>query len=96
MVFYFKTTKKDIIESEKYEKQRRDENNCRFWSEQIFSDNVSDHCHLTGNYRDPTQQNVILMSYRNKVIFYHLQSSISVNKIIIYFSRSWMIKIMIK
>ena len=53
MAFYFKTTKKDIIMTEKDEEDYRKNNICRFCEKNIESDKVRDHCHLTGEYRGP-------------------------------------------
>ena len=53
MVFYFKSTKKDIITTEKEEEDYRKNNICRFCEKNIESDKVRDHCHLTGRYRGP-------------------------------------------
>ena len=53
MAFYFKNTKKDNILTQA-DKEDFDNNNiCRFCEEEIFSDKVGDHCHLTSKYRGP-------------------------------------------
>ena len=53
MTFYFKNTKKDIIMTEKDEEDYKNNNICRFCEKNIESENVRDHCHLTGKYRGP-------------------------------------------
>ena len=53
MVFYFKNTKKDIIMTEENEEDYRIKNICRFCEKNIESDEVRDHCHLTGKCRVP-------------------------------------------
>ena len=53
MVFYFKSTKKDIVMTVEEEEDYRINNICRFCEKNIGSDKVRDHCHLTGNYRGP-------------------------------------------
>ena len=53
MVFYFKSTKKDIIMTEKDEEDYKNKNTCRFCEKFIESDKVRDHCPLTGKYRGP-------------------------------------------
>ena len=49
MAFFFKSTKKDIIMTEKYQEPYRNTNICRF-CQKNESDKVRDHCHLTGKY----------------------------------------------
>ena len=51
MAFFFVKTNKNIIMTEKDEEDYRSNNICRFCEKNIESDNVRDHCHLTGNYR---------------------------------------------
>ena len=53
MAFYFKNTNKDIIMTEKDEKDYRNNNICRFGENNIECDKVTHHCHLTGKYRGP-------------------------------------------
>ena len=53
MAFYFKNTKKDIVMTEDDEEDYRKNNVCRFCEKEIVSDKVRDHCHLTGEYREP-------------------------------------------
>ena len=53
MAFYFENTQKDIIMTEKDEKDYRNINIHRFCEKNIDSDKVRDHCHLTGKYRGP-------------------------------------------
>ena len=54
MAFYFKTTKKDIIMTQKDEEDYRKKNSCRFCEKHIESDKVRDHCHLTSVCRGPS------------------------------------------
>ena len=49
---YFKNTKKDIILTEQDEEDFKNKNNCRFCEKNIESDEVIDHCLLTGKNRD--------------------------------------------
>ena len=76
MAFYFKNTNKDIIMTEKDEEDYKNNNICRFCEKNIESENVRDHCHLTGKYRGPAhskcninvtqkQSNFIPIVYRN-------------------------------
>ena len=53
MAFCFKKTDKDIIMTEEDEEDYRIINISRVCEKEIISDKVRDHCHLTGNYRDP-------------------------------------------
>ena len=53
MAFYFKNTKKDIIMTDDDEEEYKNDNVCRFCENEILSDKVRDHCHLTGKYRGP-------------------------------------------
>ena len=53
LAFYFKNTNKDIIMTEKDEKDYKNNNICRFCEKNIDSDKMRDHCHLTGRYRGP-------------------------------------------
>ena len=53
MAFYFKNTKKDIIMTEEDEEDYKNNSIRGFCETEILSDRVSDHCHLTGEYRDP-------------------------------------------
>ena len=53
MNFYFKNTKEDIFMTPE-DKEDFDNNYiCRFCEKEILSDEVRDHCHLTGKYRGP-------------------------------------------
>ena len=62
MAFYFKNTKKNIIMTEEDVKKYRNNNICRFCEQNIESDKVRDHCHLTGKYRGPAHNvcNIII------------------------------------
>ena len=51
--FCFKSTKKNIIMTEKDEEEYRNIKKCRFCEKNIDCDKIRDHCHLTGNYRGP-------------------------------------------
>ena len=53
MAFYSKNTKKDIIMTEEDEETFENDNACRFCENEILSDKVRDHCHLTGKNRGP-------------------------------------------
>ena len=53
MTFYFKNTKKGIIMTEDNEADYRNNNICRLCENEIVSDEVRNHCHLTGKYRVP-------------------------------------------
>ena len=53
MAFYFKITNEDIVMTEKDEEDYRKNNICRFCENEITSDKVRDHCHLTSDYRGP-------------------------------------------
>ena len=53
MAFYFENTNKDIIMTEKDEKNYKNNNSCRFCEKEILFDKVRDLCHLTGGYRGP-------------------------------------------
>ena len=54
--FYFKSTEKEIIMTEKDEEDFKNNNICRFCEKEIVSDKVRDHCHLTGKYRGPAHK----------------------------------------
>ena len=51
VVFYFKNTNKDIIMTGEDEENFKNIDVCRFCEKEIISDQVRDHCHLTGNDR---------------------------------------------
>ena len=51
MIFYFKSTNKDIVMTEENEEDYRNNNICRFFEKNFESDQVRYHCHLTGKYR---------------------------------------------
>ena len=53
MVFYFENTKKDIILTQGDKENLDNINFCRFIKEEITSDKVRDHCHLTAKYGGP-------------------------------------------
>ena len=65
MALYFENTKKDIIMTEKVEKDYRNNIICRFCEKNIESDKVRDHCHLTGKYRGPAH-NVCNINVKQK------------------------------
>ena len=57
MISHFNTLKKlkkDIIMTEEDEEEFKNNNVCRFGEKNIESDEVRNHCHLTGRYRGPT------------------------------------------
>ena len=60
MAFYFKNTKKDIIMTEEDGEHYKNNNTCRFCEQNIESDKVRDHCHLTGKYRGPAHNTCII------------------------------------
>ena len=51
---------------------------CRFCEKKFEFDKLRDHSHLAGEYRDPAQANVILVSHRNTGNSYHLYLTILV------------------
>ena len=53
MAFYFKNTNKDIIMTQEYEEDYKNDNVCRLCEKNIDCNKVGDHCHLTGKYRGP-------------------------------------------
>ena len=53
MASYFKNNRKDIIMTEKDEKDFDNHNICRFCEKKNISDKVREHCRLTGKYRGP-------------------------------------------
>ena len=55
MTFYFKNTNKDISMTEEDQEEFKNNNICWFCGKNIESDEVRDHCHLTGKYRGPAQ-----------------------------------------
>ena len=70
IAFYFKNTKKNIVMTEDDEEDFENKNICRFCEEEIFSDKVRDHCHLTGKYRGPAHNtcNINVKQKDNKFI----------------------------
>ena len=83
MAFYFKNTKKDIIMTEKDEKDYRIKNVCRFCEKNNVSGKVRDHCHLTGKYRGPAHSICINNVTQDKTISYHLYFTTLVIMIVI-------------
>ena len=65
MAFFFKNTKKNINMTKENEEDYRNNNICRFCEEEISSDKVRDHCHLTGKYRS-TSHNVCKINVKQK------------------------------
>ena len=57
MAFYFKNAKEDIIMTEENEEDYRNNNICRFCEEKFESAKIRGHCHSTGKYRSPAQNN---------------------------------------
>ena len=70
MAFFSKNTKKDIIMTEQDEEGFKNNNICRFCEKVKLSDNVRDHCHLTGKYRGPAhnKRNVNVTQYQSNFI----------------------------
>ena len=56
IAFFFKNTMTDIIMTKIDEENYRNNNICRFCEENIESDKVRDHCHLTSKYRGPAHK----------------------------------------
>ena len=80
MAFYSENSKKDIIMTEKDEEYYRKTKICPFCEKIIDSDEVADHCHLTGKNRGPAnskckinvtqkQSNLILFELHNFKIY---------------------------
>ena len=57
MTFYFKNTNEDTIMTKEDEEHYRKNNICRFCEENIESDKVRDHCHLTGFFGGAAHNN---------------------------------------
>ena len=70
MSFYFENTKKDIVLTQEDEEDYRNNNICCFCEKHIKSDELRDHCHLTGKYRGPAHSkcNVIVTQKQSKFI----------------------------
>ena len=70
MSFYSKSTKKDIIMTNQDEEDSRNYNICRFCEKENISDEVGDHCHLTGKFRGPAHSkcNFIVTQDQNNFI----------------------------
>ena len=79
MAFYFKNTNKDIIMTQEIEEVYRSINICRFCEKNIESDEVGDHCQLTGKYRGPAHNTCIFnitQDRKNFILFiFHIFSS---------------------
>ena len=75
LVCYFNITKKDIIMTEEDAEAFKKREVCRFCEKIIFSDKVSDHCHLAGKYRGPAHSkcNIDVSQDKSDVIpfFFH-------------------------
>ena len=70
IAFFLKNTNKDITMTKKDEEDYSNIINCRFCEKNIKSDEVTDHCHLTGNYRGPAQNkcNINVIQKKNKKV----------------------------
>ena len=88
MAFHFKNAKKDIVVTEDDEEDFKINNICRFCEKGIISDQVRDHCHLTGNYRGPAHNTCNINVTQKKVILYQLYLTISLTMIVIYLLES--------
>ena len=53
MIFWLKNIKKDIVMKEEDQHDFENNNICRYCEKNIELNKVSDHCHLTGEYRGP-------------------------------------------
>ena len=80
-----KNTKKDTIMTREDEKNE-DNKNCRLCENEISSNKVGDHCHLTGNYRGPAQKKTEKTLHRNKATLFQLSFVTSV-MIVMYSSK---------
>ena len=96
VVYHFKNTNKDITMTQEDEKNFKKKIVCRFGEKTIERDKVRDHCHLTGKNRGPAQSKCNTNVTQKRSSFIHLNSTISVNMIVIYSSRNSLIKRMIK
>ena len=71
--FYFKDTKKDIIMTGEYEDFKN--NNIFRFCDEILSDKLRDHCHLTGKYMGPAHSickiNVTQQQSNTNVFIFH-------------------------
>ena len=61
-------SKKDIIVTEENEEEYRNFINCQFCEKNYEFDEVLDHCHLTGKYRDPAHNACIIHVTQDKKI----------------------------
>ena len=71
MNFFFKNTQKKIILSEKHEHHTTNKH-CRFWEQEIISNKVRDHCHLTGKSRGPAHNKFIINVTQKQSDFYSI------------------------
>ena len=75
MAFYFKEINKDTIITKKDEEDYRNNIICRFCEENINSEKVRDHCHLTSKYKIPAHSkcnvNVTLKQNNFEVFKFH-------------------------
>ena len=72
MASYFKNTKKDIIMTREDEEDYKNNNICRFCEQNIESDEVRDHSHLTGKYKAAAHNVCKKNLDKQIVILYHL------------------------
>ena len=91
MASYFVNTNKDIIMTEENEEDYRIKIICRFCEKNIESDEVRDHCHLTGKYRGPAHSICNTNVTQKQSNFYHLYFTIFVTMIVMCLLKSWLI-----
>ena len=87
MNFYIKNTKKDIIMTEENKDEFDNNIICRFCKKNIESDEVTDHCHLTGKYSGPAHNKCNINVTQNWSLFYQLCFTILVIMIVIFLQR---------
>ena len=86
MFSFFQNFNRDIIMTEKNEKDYRINNICRFFEKNIEPDKDGDHCYFTGKYRGPAQNQCDIVTTQ-KQSFFHLFFTILLNMIVICFSK---------
>ena len=95
LAFVFKNTNRDFIMTREDEKEYRKKHNCQFCEKELNIDKVRGHCHLTGNYRGPAQDNCtinVTQKQSNFIPFVFFNFS---NYDCHLFFKSWLIKRMI-